>query len=198
MEYFVRMRLCEILFVSFCTIIIVALLTACQNRTNETALLPFRTLEDPVVEFNNLENVSTKPYSWVNAHTILRLPEGKAYSGYYVSKIDAKQKASYGIKDALKNLIDFSPGRILVSGKMFAPEIASGVKIVLSITRKNEGIFYQTREISSFVQQANQWFAFNSSFELTDQFHASDVVYIVAFGNGDNTFYFDDIEIGFE
>jgi hypothetical protein len=171
--------------------------TSCQDQGQDIEFLPQPIDVIPVIESNDMENVSLMPYSWVNDRTVNKMPVGRAHSGKFVSIVDSIDKASYGFKEKFGNIVSFSPDIIEVNGWVYTPQANDKLQIILSITLNNESELYLSYNLNSQPLVLNQWNPFSARFTMKNQISKDHTLFIYAFGNG-KTAYFDDFSIAFK
>lgn len=153
--------------------------------------------ENQVVFENDLENALVGIPSWSNEKTIVKMPDGKAHSGEFVSMVDAINVYSYAFKETFENINEKLPQTVVVNGWFYSPVKNSDLSFVMDINENNKSVIWKSYRLMMDDMAVNQWHEFTANFTIEEPIKPGYQIKIYAFG-AKKTAYIDDVKITFK
>lgn len=171
----------------------------CSNSSNPPAATNSQDQinENQVVFENDLENALAGIPSWSNEKTIVKMPDGKAHSGEYVSKVDDVNMYSYAFKETLENINQKLPKSVVVNGWFYSEVRNPELGIVMDINDDNKSVVWKSYRLMDDGKSENQWHEFTANFDIEETLKPGYQIKIFAFG-AKKIAYFDDIKVTFK
>lgn len=166
-----------------------------QNQGQQEAAAPVD--QNQVVITNDMENAAAIIPSWINEVTVVKMENGKAHSGEFVSKVDDQTLYSYAYREYFENINQKLPKRIVVNGWVNSPDPAEGLGIVMDVNENNELRMWKSYSLTKSVETPNAWYEFTAYFPIDKPIKPNYQVKLFGF-SGKKTAYFDDFKITFE
>ncbi len=169
----------------------------CSNSGQKTAPAAAQPEQNQVVITNNMENAAAMVPSWINEKTVVKMENGKAHSGEYVTRVDANDVYSYAYRENFQNISEKLPKRVIVNGWVNSTVIDKAISIIVDINEDNKSFFWKAYSLNETIKKANEWTEFTAYFTIDQPIKKNQQIKIFAFGGG-KTAYFDDFRITFE
>lgn len=150
-----------------------------------------------VVITNDMENAAAMIPSWINEVTVVKMENGPAHSGEFVSKVDDKTLYTYAYRENFENISQELPKRVVVNGWVNSPDAAEGLGIVMDINENNVIQIWKSYSLTKTVESPNKWYEFTAYFPIDKPIKPNFQVKIYGY-SGKKTAYFDDLKITFE
>ncbi|MBK7030440.1 MAG: hypothetical protein IPH45_15115 [Bacteroidales bacterium] len=153
--------------------------------------------QNSVVITNDMENAAAMIPSWINEVTVVKMENGPAHSGEFVSKVDDKILYTYTYRENFENISQKLPKRVVVNGWINSPAPAEGLGIVMDINENNVIQIWKSYSLANTAETPNKWYEFTAYFPIDKPIKPNFQVKIYGF-SGNKTAYFDDLKITFE
>jgi hypothetical protein len=169
----------------------------CSNSSQPSS--PTAAAPEPgqVVISNDMENAAAIIPSWINEATVVKMENGAAHSGDYVSKVDDKNLYSYTYREFIQNINEKLPKRVIVNGWVNSPDAAKGLGIIMDINENNVSQIWKSMSLSSVIEAPNKWYEFTAYFSVDKPIKPNYQIKIYGY-SGQKVAYFDDFKITFE
>ena len=178
-------------------IVIVILMLGCSNSSQNSNASSAKPGQDKVVITNDMENAKAMIPSWNNEISVVKMDNGKAHSGEYVSKVDEITLYSYAYGEIFKNISDKLPKKVEVNGWIYSPDPSKNLGIVMDISENNKTQIWKAFSINDLIKAPDKWFEFTAYFSIDQPIKPNYKIKIYGYG-GKKIAYFDDFKITFE
>lgn len=175
--------------------VITVFISACSGSSDKQT--PAQPEQNTVEIFNDMENAAAMVPSWINEITVVKMENGQAHSGEFVSRVDNNTLYTYAYRENFENINSRLPKKIIVNGWINSPDPADGLGMVMDINENNVSYLWKSYSLKSTVTEPNKWFEFTAYFDIDKPIKPEHQVKLFGFGGG-KTAYFDDFRITFE
>jgi hypothetical protein len=179
------------------SLIAVAALFGCSNSNQNTSPTATKADQNQVVITNDMENAAAMIPSWINEGTVVKMENGPAHSGEFVTKVDDKNLYTYTYREYFENINQKLPKRIVVNGWVYTPDKSDGLSVIMDINENNVSKIWKAYSLNNSVESNNKWYEFTAYFTVDQPIQPSFQVKVFGF-SGKKTAYFDDFKITFE
>ena len=172
-------------------------LFSCSNSGQNSTPAAADNEHNQVVITNDMENAAAKVPSWINETSVVKMENGKAHSGEFVSKVDDKNLYSYAYREYLNNINEKLPKRVVVNGWVNSPDAAKGLGVIMDINEKNVPVIWKTCSLNTNVKTPNTWYEFTAYFQIDKPIKPDYQLKVYGY-SGQKLAYFDDFKITIE
>jgi hypothetical protein len=173
------------------------ILFGCSNSNQKPVAADAKAGQSNVVISNDMENAAAMIPSWINEITVVKMENGKAHSGEFVTKVDDKTVYTYAYREYFENINEALPKRVVVNGWINSPDPAEGLGVVMDINNNNVVQIWRSYSLTKTVESPNQWFEFTAYFPIDKPIKPNYQIKVYGF-SGNKVAYFDDFKITFE
>ncbi len=169
----------------------------CSNSNQNAIPASGQAEQNQVVITNDMENAAAMIPSWINEVTVVKMENGKAHSGEFVSKVDDKILYTYTYREFFENISQKLPKRVVVNGWVNSPDPSENLGIVMDINENNVNKIWKSYSLTKTVESPGKWFEFTAYFPIDQPIQKNWQVKIYGY-SGKKLAYFDDLKITFE
>jgi hypothetical protein len=173
------------------------LLFSCSNSSQNSNSPSASQEQSQVVITNDMENAAAIIPSWINESTVVKMENGSAHSGEFVSKVDDKNLYTYTYRENFNNINEKLPKRVVVNGWISSPDAAKGLGLIMDINEKNVSQIWKSLSLTKVIETPNKWFEFTAYFPIDKPIKPNYQIKIYGY-SGQKVAYFDDFKITFE
>lgn len=173
------------------------ILFGCSNSNQKPTPTAAQADQNQVVITNDMENAAAMIPSWINEKTVVKMENGTAHSGEFVTKVDDKELYTYAYREYLENIGQKLPKRIVLNGWVNSPDPAEGLSVILDINENNVLKLWKAYSLQKTVETPNKWYEFTAYFPIDKPIQANYQVKLYGY-SGKKTAFFDDFKITFE
>jgi hypothetical protein len=172
-------------------------LFGCSNSNQNSAQSGANSEHSQVVISNDMENAAAKVPSWINEKSVVKMENGTAHSGEFVSKVDDKNLYSYAYRENLNNISEKLPTRIIVNGWVNSPDASQSLAMVLDINDNGVSQIWKSYGLTQVIKSPNTWYEFTAYYAIDKPIKSDNQLKIYGF-SGQKTAFFDDLKITIE
>jgi hypothetical protein len=172
-------------------------LFGCSNSNQNQTPAAAQPEQNQVVITNDMENAAAMIPSWIFEKTVVKMENGPAHSGEYVTKVDGKDIYSYAYRENFENINQKLPKRVILNGWVNSPDPAKGLSVIMDVNENNVSKIWKAFSLTKTVETPNEWHEFTAYFPIDKPIQANYQIKLYAY-SGMKTAYFDDFKITFE
>jgi hypothetical protein len=172
-------------------------LFGCSNSSQNSTPTSAKSDQNQVVITNDMENASAMVPSWINEKTVVKMENGKAHSGEFVSKVDDKNLYTYAYGEIFQNISDKLPKKVTVNGWVSSPDASKNLGIVMDVNDNGAPQIWKSYSLTNVVEGPDKWFEFTAYFSIDKPIKPNMQIKIYGY-SGEKLAYFDDLKITFE
>ncbi len=172
-------------------------LYGCSNSNQKTDSAVAKPDQNQIVITNDMDNAAALIPSWINEVSVIKMENGPAHSGEYVSKVDDKSLYTYTYREVFENINQKLPKRVVVNGWVSSPDPSKELGLIMDISENNQLKIWRSYSLANVPETPTGWYEFTAYFPIDEPIQPGYSIKIFGY-SGKKVAYFDDFKITFE